>query len=1687
MSCTIIYNNNQMPQEEFVRNYIPKQGEIIEYDGIEYKVYDSNQLGSQFLNQEALSEEPTFLQHEASQAADEIPFYNLSPIGKSTVELGIDPIFNIPLTTLLQEGFTKTGKTFDPSERSPFEPTKETDLSFQIDTVQASKASKEQIAAIKDAALKMGINITDLTEYAKGNPAVETKGVNGVADLIKKTIGIAEGMEEVALTEEVVHIATAMMEQVAPKLVTEMISKIDRFGIYKIVYDEYKNLKAYQLANGKPNIRMIKKEAVDKLIAEVYLNPNPDTAQYPELLEPLPKSLAKLWWEAILDVIRGMYRKSNIDVYKKAGEFMASGALDASITPTGKGVFYQKEEEATNAAVDKIFDSIRAHSVDTELKKEVLDAEGKVLKRRHYLYKGIEAVQSVTEKVKKEIGRKFKRTDAQKRFDIMKRDWGVKGHLLVETFLPTLIDKTTGFKRENPLEDNITSDLKPEIETKIKDFLKELVGSYPPGTRFLFEEMVVNTKVKGMMGGTVDLIIIEPTKDKNGNPDAKVDVFDWKFTSLSPHNKEDIPWYKQKEWVAQMGEYTRILYNYGLNRNQLRKARMIPFIVNYEYAVPNDNNSELVPKTLEIGKLNSLEETNLYLLPVPLLSESTGNPAIDKLVNSLRAQHEKLYKQYVDPEEKAVKDHKLNEMSIAIRNLQMKLNFDPLIKVAKAFLESASKDIKEYEKIDFNTITEAELEKISKNLLSFVTGSLKYQTLDTTYLSNYSKESLTPEQKITFDVLENISSSARRMVTKINEIQAQIVVSYAVRENVDLDTSMDDVTGVITINPEIPMASMDKNFSTPSKVNATLIRLAAKYNMVATKIANQRYMDAMSDFGKLVVPLEKIAKSRGKKAFDMIGKITPSKLELIKKFDSEFWAKIKEARENSDKAFLMSNMDMDKFSSLAEKALNKKIAYLEEVFWSADPEENERTKMYKILEAKDQIDITRKTFDGYKTYAFGEILNQVLLEEGNLSKEYSEMTKTPEALAVWNLFTDLNVRLKANGYLSKSHSTSFFPVVEATTIQKLGNGKNIFNQLATSIRDMYIADIDERQNLSKIDPETGDVKREIPKYFTQSNKDVSQLSTDLAKIGSLWLKATLDYEKSQGLESTLLTIQAIEATKGSIITDPEGKIVNDEEGNPRIREENPNAKLLDVYIDDVIYGLKEDVSSIGNVYLASGVEKLSGSQDEETKKNRVVNVKKAIKSADAYVQYMGVGLKPLLGLANTVGTSIHLYVNSGVFYSFPQFRNSLGRVVSGRMSPIERALMMYSIPNEKELMTEEQRKIAKEKGDMSWVNTWSFSDVMMLTSSFPEKRLELANSLTFAENSMIVEGKIVPIRQYLIDQDRKTKYKEGVTDVERKALERSLNDRVEELKKTSSLVKTCKFENGKLTFPGVSEREVAKFSLLVTEYYLGMNGQMNSADRADYKRDTMINSFFMFKHWIPPLISQRASDINKNVITNEWEYGRTRAFVKTLTHLGKGNIRRINDIVAGNKEGLAILDEMLEQKRIEYFRKTGKTLQITEEEFYDVMRTAIANEFKELKALLCLLGLVAAIAMSEPPEDASDYEKNRYKWLYKGSHKMLDEISFYYNPLSFESMTQGNIFPAMSIGAKVMRFFKALGKESAGYIIDDQEMIDKSYPLKYFINLIPGLYQLDTEVMPYISPEWTKEEGRKITIQTRIQ
>ena len=1543
--------------------------------------------------------------------------------------------------------------------------------------IPASRATAETLSKMKELAKKMGVDIQELSEYAKKR-GLALGGVNGVADAMRNVVAVATGKEDVALTEELVHIATAMLEQTRPDIITQMISKIDRFKIYKKVLDTYKNKKEYQLPNGKPDIRKIKKEAVDKLITELVVRDAQDTTDFPELLEEEPRNFVQKLWDGIKDVIRMMYSSANINIFEEAATKIAAGELSREAFEKAKaegkvteGVFFQVEK---NDAVDSVYDTVMNEHGKMKLVPEQLDVNGKVIKKRHYTYDGQEVAKSVTEKVK-ENQRMPERTGLNKEQDEQKRAWGDEGHVYIKNYISNNLIDENGYARETPLDRKISTNLNDDVVEKLDAFAKELIASYPKGTRFIIEKMVVNKKVKGMIGSTIDFMAIEPITKADGTKDAKVDTLDWKFTNINKSaSSDDIPWYKQKEWKSQMGEYSKVLYGYGVKQNQLRKSRMVPFQANYVYRIPGDSASGLILSSIEIGKLDTLEETNLYLLPVPLNTETTGNKAVDSLLSSLRSWHEKLYKTVVSEEQKVEKNIQLNQISTAIRKLHLQLDFAPLASVGRTFLENAKETLASFENIDYSKLSEEELRKKLGDLLEYQKSAEKFSNLDDVFLAYVSKEAMTEEDKKVLDSLEKVAASTERMVDKILAVQREFVVQLALKEKITTEATKESV-----VNAEKEIGVFAKTFLEASKLSAKVIKLAANLLMNAKSLTERRINRLIDEYSKVLLPVEQEAKSKGVSAFDLVGRVENGDLKLIKKIDPKFYREYNDAIAKKDKQFFLNNLDIDKYNTLMEEFINKSVDTINKTEFSPVESDDIARKKFEIEKIKNAVNINISTFNGYNDYNFRRLFRQAMLEEKNYSADYKNMS--PAAKDLWDFMVALNQKAINMGYL-QNKGLSFFPLMEASSIQRLMQTDSLLSEGKDLFKDSYTVKINERQGLSKIDPETGQVERVIPRMFTATDKDVKQLSKDLTKVGTLWIKSLLEYESARDMENTLLTLHSVEKAKGHIVVDQNQEIIF-ESGVPKIDERtNKNADILSTIIDDAIYGMRENLSSIGNIGIAKISEKMKG--DEETKEQRKLNAKKALNNANKFTQALAVGLKALVALPNYFGYHFQTFINSGNLYRFREFEKNHGMITTGiGLTEIDKGLIHEFVPLNEDVTKEKRRELAKKQSYMKWLASWNFSDVMMLTNSFPEKKLQLTNAKTIIDNSMVVNGSIVSIRQYLKAQDREAK--KGMSESQRKALEKSFESRVAELKEKQSLPKIATVENDQVVIPGVSEQELAKFRTKIVEYSRNLNGQMNDVNKADYRRDTILKSFMMFKNWIPKQISLRTLDIQKNAELDEWEYGRTRLFVKTWQQLGLTGIFKMRQVIQGTDEGIAIMNQMLEEKREAYFNKTGQQLEITNEEFYDMVRTQLSNQMKELGLLLGLMTMLVAAKAAVPPDDATELEKNRYKWWAKLMNKTSDEVAFYYNPISFEGMTTGSVIPSLSLLSKTEKIFTNLLRASSAVAMDDDKMWEKAHTAKYFMDVIPVVSQFNKEVLPYLDPELAKDLGIRVSAEAR--
>ena len=97
-------------------------------------------------------------------------------------------------------------------------------------------------------------------------------------------------------------------------------------------------------------------------------------------------------------------------------------------------------------------------------------------------------------------------------------------------------------------------------------------------------------------------------------------------------------------------------------------------------------------------------------------------------------------------------------------------------------------------------------------------------------------------------------------------------------------------------------------------------------------------------------------------------------------------------------------------------------------------------------------------------------------------------------------------------------------------------------------------------------------------------------------------------------------------------------------------------------------------------------------------------------------------------------------------------------------------------------------------------------------------------------------------------------------------------------------------------------------------------------------------------------------------------------------------ISNINDIIQVNDNGVLQLDAMYEKFAEDYKKRTGEELNMSKEDFMDLIRTNLRNQVKELTILLAMVGLMLSVGYMAPDDDEDKATKNFFRYSH---HQLL--------------------------------------------------------------------------------------------------
>lgn len=347
-----------------------------------------------------------------------------------------------------------------------------------------------------------------------------------------------------------------------------------------------------------------------------------------------------------------------------------------------------------------------------------------------------------------------------------------------------------------------------------------------------------------------------------------------------------------------------------------------------------------------------------------------------------------------------------------------------------------------------------------------------------------------------------------------------------------------------------------------------------------------------------------------------------------------------------------------------------------------------------------------------------------------------------------------------------------------------------------------------------------------------------------------------------------------------------------------------------------------------------------------------------------------------------------------------------------------------------------------------------------------------------------MDGQVVNVREYLRTlPEYKNKY-EGTRE-QRLAFDEKFEKEVDRLVEEYGILKVAKIEDGQFVIPGVDRKSdsVIEMRRKIRQLSKDALGNLTEDDLRLINLNVYGKSFMVFKNWIPRLMDVRIGNLKYNSASDAYEWGRMRMVFRVIGEDLLGSINILHNTLAGvatgNEKGIATLRKLYEKKAEEYKRDTGKDLEMTEEEFIDLVRNGVRGQLLDVLFLTTMFLLVAGLKAIPPDDDEDDTVKNQYRFMVRMLDKFRTELSYFYNPTNFTALVSQGVFPSLSLLDNVKKGVTNFLKENWALATGDEDSADKVHVIKYWMKTFPFTNQM-IGYLPMFYPELAKDLGIRI-------
>lgn len=1521
----------------------------------------------------------------------------------------------------------------------------------------SSSASSQTISKLKEFLNSIGVRIEDVRKIVVDG---KQQDANSIALLTQKLIQVIEGKETVSLPEEAMHFAVAIIKQTNPSLYKKMMSEVNSYKMLNDVFATYGTDPLYQTKEGKPDVIALKEEAIGKILAETVIRKAEGVTEKPELLERTYN-----WWQAILNWLKSLVVKSGFD---KAAMDILSGEKIGTVEDI-------REEEGRaflqKSVQDSTYDNIKAVSKRMKLEDDSYYIDGRKISRRVTNF-----AKSWYEKMNK--NKELTKTEYQKALSNMKQDVGTKGHEVIKYAYDIFIDEN-GYPRQEPLSDDDFNKKFPGFDRAIyeilRDNLKDRIESFPEGTRFMSEVSIYNPRTD--VAGTFDFLAIKP--------DGKVSVLDWKFIGLDVERYEDLPWYDIKAWRMQMEQYKLILQSaYGVKPQDFEQTRMIP--IRAEYTKGNERENILPKlKSVEIGEVDPSKITKDYLLPLSLVGERTGEEGLDKLIEKLNAVYDNMTEQIVSPEDRREKSVQLNALFKAIRHLQIKRNITPLIQESKILNERIKRIIKRYEDNfkgkDPTAFSEKTMNDFAREMLEAGEALNVYVTMDEAL-----DDIAGSDEELRKD-LRDTAYAARMLNAKLNSAFGEFV-----------DKTLGGSEGITNLlKEEKVIKGFTRWFATTSTIQMSSVELLFKKTTKQLTYAAQDTLNENLRLKVLKDNYEAWARRKGlskKNYFDIIKK--KDKNELIDEFSGDFYSLLKKKTEEKDYGWIQDNIDAEEYSKFLEEQLEKDVKRILErpQLDKADQDKVDNALKNGWRDADLPFDIRRQIDQLENLYSIsGKESAGWLIRDFTIkfplkkwtSKEWIELNKEENKPAkdFYDYIREKNDEYQQLDYITKRQSRVFLPFVRKDLMEKVVTGGNI------RLGEQFFRDIsiDEGDiGYGKQNPLTGEPVDVIPKYFVHEIDE--ELSTDLFKTMSFYNEAALKYKYLRDIESQMRAVLKIERNKKAIATSMFAKTVRKDDGTVELTLNNDeNSDLLQSMMRAIIYGQKYVASETFDQILGkigkwgeTFNRKLGINIFPEGYSERQVSMNKILTQLNNIFQLNTLGLNILSASSNLFGGSMHSIINAGRYYTREDYAKAELTLIVNKLTGTDKKKMIgaleYFLP-----LTDNYNRELHKRLSVTRLTSENLQDFLMYFMRKGDWAVQMSNFYAYLNNTIVQDGELVNVREYLRSLPKYKGMRYQGTAAQREALKKEFENDVKALIEEKGVMKVATIEDDKFIIPGIEQKSpsVVKVTQQVRELSSNALGNLSENNLRMINLNVYGKSFMVFKNWIPRLVDVRMGNMKYDSALDAYEWGRTRMIFRILLKDTVHSLGALRNSFLANDKGIEYMRNLFEQKRAEYEDDTGKTLNMTEEEFIDLVRSNIRNQMVDVIFLCTLMSMVMAIKAIPPDDDEDPSVKNTYRFMLRAVDKFKDELTYFYDPTSFVSIASSGVFPVVTLIDNFTKGLINFGKENWALFTDNEDDVKNTQVIKYWMKTFPFTNQM-IGYMPMFFPEVAKDLGVRI-------